>query len=138
MPEAQRGTLSPGLRSLITVDSIQEFIRPTRLDIANQHIIPIFFLFFLVSMADVLTTAKFLSLGGWEGNDMVNHLMAIYGMEVLVPFKMAMLGILGGVMGILWKGLGVEPRRFFWILIFMTLVTVSIVFSNIAYIFSLL
>ena len=89
-------------------------------------------------MADVLTTAKFLSLGGWEGNDMVNYLMGIYGMEVLVPFKMAMLGILGGVMGTLWRGLGVEPRRFFWILIFMTLVTVSIVFSNIAYIFSLL
>jgi len=89
-------------------------------------------------MADVLTTAKFLSLGGWEGNDMVNHLMAIYGMEVLVPYKLAVLGILGGVIGILWRGLGVEPRRFFWILILMTLVTVSIVLSNIAYIFSLL
>ena len=63
MAEAARGRASTGLRSLITVDNLQEFIRPTRPDIANHHIILVFFLFFLISMADVLTTAKFLSLG---------------------------------------------------------------------------
>ncbi|HUK38616.1 MAG TPA: hypothetical protein VLV30_05830 [Methanomicrobiales archaeon] len=138
MPEAVRRGSFPALRSLVTVENIREFIRPSRLDIANRHILLLLFFFSIVSMADVLTTVKFLSLGGNEGNRFVNYLMGIYGMRVLVPFKLTVTGVLAGVVGIFWKGFGVEPRRFFWILILMTFVTVFIVFENIAYIYSLL
>ena len=111
---------------------------PRRFGVANRHIIPLLFLFFLISMADVLTTAKFLSLGGGEGNQVVKYLLHLYGPTILVPYKLAVLGAVAGVIGLFWGLLGVEPRRFFWILTVMTLVTVSIVLSNIAYICSLL
>jgi len=120
------------------VGFLREFIMPNRTGAANRHMVHLFVLFFVISMADVLTTATFLSLGGWEGNVVVRYLVGLYGTGILVPFKLAVLGILAGGIGLLWKGLGVEPRRFFWALTLMTLVTVSIVISNIAYIFSLL
>ena len=111
---------------------------PRRFGVANRHIIPLLFLFFLISMADVLTTAKFLSLGGGEGNQVVKYLLRLYGPTILVPYKLAVMGAVAGVIGLFWGFFGVEPRRFFWILTVMTLVTVSIVLSNIAYICSLL
>ena len=117
---------------------LREFIKPDQTGAANQHMVFLFVLFFIISMADVVTTTTFLSLGGWEGNAVVRHLIFSYGTGILVPYKVFLLGILGATMAIFWRGLGVEPRRFFWAMTIMTLVTVSIVISNIAYILSLL
>jgi len=117
---------------------LYEFITPDRTGAANRHMVLLFGLFFIISMADVVTTTTFLSLGGWEGNAVVRNLILSYGTGILVPYKLFLLGILGGTIGISWRGLGVEPRRFFWAMTLMTLVTVSIVISNIAYILSLL
>ena len=125
-------------RNAPPVEILYEFIRPNHTGVDNRDIIPIVFLFFVISLADVQTTVAFLSLGGREGNTIVRTLIGAYGMGVLFPFKYIITGFLALTILFFWKVLGIEPRRFFWPLVLMTLVTVSIVLSNIAYIFSLL
>jgi hypothetical protein len=126
------------MASAISVESIEEFINPRLIRVTNGHLIIMLLLFTIISMADAMTTVRSLALGGRERNRVMIFLLRLYGPQVLVMSKLAVIGGMSGVMGILWKWRRVHPYRFFWVLTSITLATIWVVMVNLTVIFSLL
>jgi hypothetical protein len=124
--------------SAISVESIEEFINPRQIRVTNGHLIIMLILFAIISMADAMTTASSLTLGGGERNRMMMLLLHLYGPPILFTSKVVVIGGISGAIGILWKWRGVSPYRFFWVLTSITLATIGVVVWNLTVIFSLL
>jgi hypothetical protein len=126
------------MRSVISVESIEEFINPRQIRVANRHLVIMLILFTIISMADAMTTIRSLTLGGTERNLVMILLLHIYGPQVLFTSKLVVIGGISGGIGILWKWKGIHPYRFFWVLTSITLATICVVMGNLTVIFGLL
>jgi hypothetical protein len=124
--------------SALSVESLEEFINPTQIRVTDDHLVIMFALFALISMADAMTTASSLAFGGTERNLVLVLLLRQFGPPMLFTSKLAVMGGISGGIGILWKWRGVRPRRFFWPLTSITLATIGVVVWNLAVIFGLL
>jgi len=124
--------------SVISMESIEEFINPRQIRVTNGHLIIMLALFTIISMADAMTTVSSLILGGRERNRVMILLLNIYGPQVLITSKLVVIGGISGAIGILWKWRRVHPYRFFWVLTSITLATIWVVMVNLTVIFSLL
>jgi hypothetical protein len=124
--------------SAISVENIEEFINPRLIRVTNGHLIIMLILFTIISMADAMTTASTLSLGGHERNRVMILLLHLYGPPMLFTSKVMAIGGISGAIGILWKWRGVRPYRFFWVMTSITLATIWVVMWNLTVIFSLL
>jgi hypothetical protein len=126
------------MEPVISVEAIEEFINPRLIQVTNSHLVVMFVLFAIISMADAMTTATCLIFGGVECNLVLDSLLTLYGLPVVFFFKVAAIGGICCTIGILWKWRGVHPYRFFWVLTSLTLATIWVVFWNLTVIFSLL
>ena len=122
----------------LSVESIEEFINPRQIRVTDGHMVIMLTLFTIISMADAMTTASSLTLGGQERNRVMVLLLHLYGPPMLFTSKVVVVGGISGAIGILWKWRGVRPSRFFWVLTSITLATIGVVLWNLAVIFSLL
>jgi hypothetical protein len=126
------------MESASSVESIGEFINPRHIRVTNLHLLVMLDLFAIISMVDVVTTASCLVFGGGECNVVLDFLLTLYGLPVIFMVKVAAIGGITCTIGIFWKGWGVHPTRFFWVLTSITVATIWVVVWNLSVIFSLL